>query len=151
MDQSSDLLDALIQHEKNVSDLYKSYAERIELLAGFWNSLSREELQHAQWIQRLGQKIQDQDVFLNKKRISLQAVQTSMRFINAQIVRTKRENLTAIQMLSTALDIEKAMIEKSFFDLFEGDSPEIKNTLSALATETKKHIEKIQAMWMKYR
>jgi hypothetical protein len=53
-------------------------------------------------------------------------------------------NLSMKEAVVIALDIETGMLERSYFDIFTGDSPEFNKLFTILLKETQKHIEKIR-------
>ena len=49
--------------------------------------------------------------------------------------------------LSISNDIENGMIEGKFFEVFESDSAEIKETFEMLERATMQHRERVEAFW----
>ena len=58
----------------------------------------------------------------------------------------QEKGVTLDQALTTALRLEESLIEKRFFEVFDSDSPELKEVFQDLSRETEAHIEKIKHM-----
>jgi hypothetical protein len=109
--------------------------------------LVREETEHATWIRNLATKSEAGSGRLDEKRFKTQAIQTSLDYIKNLTAEAPRQKIELMDALSTALDIEKGLIEKRYFEILEGDSVELKRTLEALTRSTKAHIERVQKAW----
>ena len=65
--------------------------------------------------------------------------QISFDYLEDKLAQAKDENLSHKEALSAALDIETGMFERGYFEVFEGDDPELRKVLNQLATETERH------------
>jgi len=70
--------------------------------------------------------------------------QISLDYIANKQVQAEIGNLSMKEAVTTALDIEAGMLERGYFDVFTGDSPEFNRLLKILLKETEKHIETIR-------
>jgi rubrerythrin len=57
------------------------------------------------------------------------------------------QDISLIKALSIARDIENGLIEKKFFEVFEGDPIELKQVLLNLAAATREHHNRIEKVW----
>jgi hypothetical protein len=140
-------LDMLKEHEKAISRLYATYAHRFSQDRDFWMGLSQEEDQHARWIELLQTKMEEEPSGLIADRFPTVAISYSIRCINKLIENVNQPDLTPVNALSTALDIERALLENRYFDVFASDGAEVRRVLELLAEGTKAHIEKVQRAW----
>ncbi|MBN1509376.1 MAG: hypothetical protein JW955_21195 [Sedimentisphaerales bacterium] len=140
-------VDVLKKHERAIGRLYAAYARRFPKDSDFWLSLSEEEEQHARWIESLQARLEQEPGGRVVKRFPIAAIHHSIRYIDELIDGTNRVDLTPIKALSSALDVERALLENRYFEVFESDSPEVQHLLTSLAQGTKAHIEKIQEAW----
>jgi len=138
-------------HEEAIGELYKAYAKLFPDHEGFWSGLAREETEHAAWIRNLASKAEAGSARLNQKRFRTEAIKTSLDYIKSLTAEAPGQKIKLMDALSTALDIEKALIERKYFEIFEGDSEELKLTLEALTRSTKAHIERVQKAWAEQR
>ena len=137
------IINLLAEHEKAISDLYESYADKFKEHNDFWLFLSREELEHVGWLMNLTEKIKEGAIYFNEERFAVEAIKTSLAEASRQIAKSKGE-LSLIEALSTAYYFEVALIEKKYFEVLEGDSVELKHTLIKLSEATKVHQNKIK-------
>ncbi len=144
------VINLLIECEKSVAELYRIYADKFQEYSDFWMSLSKEELEHARWLMQLKEKIEEGGVYFNEKRFTEEAINKSLGYIKEQISEAKGE-LLLIKALSVAYYLEISLIENKYFEVFEGDSIELKNTLMKLSKETKIHQSKIKGFLEKER
>ncbi|TET10801.1 MAG: hypothetical protein E3J83_00055 [Candidatus Atribacteria bacterium] len=61
------------------------------------------------------------------------------------------QDISLIKALSIARDIENGLIEKKFFEIFEGDPIELKHVLLNLAAATREHYNRIEKVWKETR
>lgn len=142
-DQGHVLLSLLIQHEEAIGSLYKAFALRFPDLAEFWQGLVVEEKAHAEVLAELSIHLKTQKVFLNKRKFNVTGVQTAINYVNKQSQSTGSGTLNILQAMSTALDIERAIIDREFFEVFESDLPSIKREFEDLREHTAEHINRI--------
>ncbi|MBN1393341.1 MAG: hypothetical protein JW947_11150 [Sedimentisphaerales bacterium] len=140
------LLEAMKEHEEVIARLYDCYAGKFPEHRSFWAELSKEEVQHADWIDTLRSRIEEGSEDIVVDRFPVVAIEDSINFINRQITRAADADFELINALSTALDLEKALIENKYFEVFEGDSKETIRTLASLARSTREHRQRIQEM-----
>ncbi len=140
------LLEVMKTHEEVISRLYECYAERFPEHRNFWTKLSKEEIEHANWIDRLRSRIEEGSDAMVVDRFPIAAVKSSIDFVNKQIDKALDANFSLINALSTAIDIEKALLESAYFETFEGDSKETIRTLAFLASSTREHRRRIGDM-----
>ncbi len=148
---NADALQMLIDHENTISELYAAYADRFADHRQYWLDLAHEETEHADEIRKLTPLADQNRRVLNTAGFKPAAVNTSVSYLRDQIGHARRGLVTLRDALSTALDLEKAMIERKFFEIFETPAPEAQSVLMTLTEGTQKHIETIEAEWQKHR
>ena len=142
-----DAAELLATHEEAIGGLYQAYAKLFPDHESFWFGLAGEEAEHARWIRDLTAKAKAGSAHLDEKRFRTEAIKTSLDYIRNLTAQASSGNIELTDALSTALDIEKALIERKYFEILRGDSEEVKRTLEALTRSTKAHIEKVQRAW----
>jgi len=148
MDNSTGIpiLDLLIQHEEAVRNLYKACVRKFPKQADFWGTLVREEQAHAEVLIALARELKAENVFLNDRKFNTVGVNTAIAHINKQRQLTETSNTPFLQVVAIALDIERAMVEKDFFDIFETDTPAMKQEFTALRKHSAEHAHRIAKM-----
>lgn len=135
------ILELLKGHEMGASELYAAYANKFPEHDKLWSGLSKEELDHADWVEKLTEMVRGGTVYFNEGRFNPEALKNSLVELQNEIMKAKSGGLLLINALSTAYYFETALIERKFFEVFEGDSKELKHTLISLSDSTKKHQE----------
>ena len=139
--------DLLKEHEEAIGRLYAAYARRFPQDAGFWRGLAREESQHARWVASLRSRFDEDVSGLVVERFPAVAIQRSLAYVHKLTDLADWPGLTRINALSAALDIERALLESRYFEIFESDSARVKRTLDLLARNTRTHLDRVQSAW----
>lgn len=140
-------LDLLKDHEKAIGRLYAAYARRFPADREFWLGLSREEQQHANWVQSLRSRIEDDPASLVVSRFPTKTIELSLAYVNRLIEASDASSLTRVNALSVALDLERALLEHRYFEVFSSEDPQIRRTLQLLRQSTQTHLQKVQHLW----
>lgn len=141
------VIELLAECEIMIGRLYKEYAQKFLDWKDFWSRLSAEEREHANWILKLRSKIKEGSVYFEDDRFNKEAIKTSLKYLNNKLSEAQMQNISLTKALSTARDIENGLIEKKFFEVFEGDPVKLKHVLLNLATSTKEHYNRIEKAW----
>ena len=145
------MVELLKSHEEALSQLYDAFARNFLDHKDFWFSLSGDESLHAQMIDVLFPKVQEGSVDLDENRFKRQTIQGSLDYLREVHAKTSKGEILPINAFSIALDIERGMVEKKFFEVFDGDSEELAQILSNLDADTRRHARRIQRAWARYR
>jgi hypothetical protein len=145
------ILEAMKEHEQSLARLYKLYAAKFLEYKGFWTELSLEEVQHADWIDKLQADIEDSSEDFIVERFPLGAIQRSIEFVKNQAIAADQPDFVLINALSTALRLEEALMENKYFEVIETDSANTKHTLAMLAQSTREHYQRIRKLWLEHK
>jgi hypothetical protein len=145
------IFEVMKEHEQSLACLYELYAAKFLDYKGFWIELSLEELQHADWIDKLQADIEDSSEEFIVERFPLGAIQCSTEFVNNQTIAADQPDFVLINALSTALRLEEALIENKYFEVIETDSAKTKRTLAMLAQSTREHYQRIRQLWLEHK
>lgn len=137
-----EILECFAQHEESIASLYKEYGNFFD--DDFWISLSQDELKHAGWIRYFKQKLSENTFYFDENRFKVEAINSSIKYIEEEMRLVKNKEITEIKAHSTALWIENALLESKVYELFESDTVELKNLLNNLNSETERHKKKIK-------
>jgi hypothetical protein len=141
-----DLLDLLQRHEEAIADIYAVFSHQIPSMKTFWAKLANEEISHAMVITMIRKAIGNDNLSLDTRKFNVTAVQTAIAFISRQTEQIRTQGTTPIKALALATDLEKAMIEREFFSVFESDSPVMKKEFIELHEHTIQHQNMLQSM-----
>lgn len=142
-----EIIGMMAAHESVIAELYQAYAARFPQHAEFFRALAAEEVEHARMIVAFADKVKAHLVHVNPGRFSPQSILTSLDYLRERVKEAKEGEITAINALSTATDLEEALIERRYFEIVEDDSPELKQLLRTLATETEAHRGMVRQAW----
>ncbi len=137
-------IEVLASHEEAIGELYRKYSSKFPDYEQFWLGLAEEEVLHTKWIRELRDDIEEGTVFFNEGRFNIVGVQTSLNYIKKQIVDSENQEISLPFALFLALDIENALLERKYFEIFEGDSVGLKHVLQDLAEATELHRDRIE-------
>lgn len=147
MDNVEEMLQLLYRNEDILSQLYTVYVQKFPQMSTFWQKLVSDEKAHARWISILTKELENKRVFINKQRFSLQALSSFNSYVMNCISEAHTKNIDLLHALSLAVNCEKALIERKFFETFTTDSEEMKQTFLNLKTQTEKHIKYTEEAW----
>jgi len=145
------ILEAMKGHEQSLARLYERYAGKFPEYKGFWTELSLEEVQHADWIDKLQADIEGSSEDFIAERFPLGAIQRSTEFVKKQAIAADQPDFVLINALSTALRLEEALMENKYFEVIETDNAKTKHTLAMLAQSTQEHYQRIRKLWQEHK
>jgi rubrerythrin len=151
MDNRAEIFALLKQHEVAISELYSAYAERFPYRKQFWLQLADEEMEHADVVDLLQAKIEENEAIYSQDKIRTGAIRSSIDYIERLTEEARVGLLRMVNALSIALDLEEAVIEKKFFQVVEGDTVDIKRMLQELQDKDQDHANRIHEELNKHR
>jgi rubrerythrin len=138
-------------HESAIGDLYRAYARRFPERSEFFEGLAEDEVRHARLIAGFADDVKAGKVEINAGRFPWGSVLASIDAVRSLVAEANREKMTLVDALATARDLEHELIEKCYFEIAEGDAPELKVLLESLAEETELHRRTVEEEWAKER
>ncbi len=140
------IIDLLIQHEEAIGSLYRACAAVFPDHARFWQAFSLEEKAHADVLRSLAAHLKTERVFLNNRKFNVTGLQTAINHVNRQKQLLGEGGVTPLQITSIALDVERAIIDRDFFEVFDTDSPSMKREFVSLRQHTCEHVGRMETM-----
>ena len=147
MDGSSgqcEIVALLARHEEAIGGLYRLFADKCEGYGEFWSELASEEYQHAEWIGRLNKRIQDGAGRVRQELFDGGAIEKSLDHINNLMDIVRSDEFSYKEALTEAMRIEESILEKKYYEVFEGNIAEIKQVQYCLEDATREHRERIR-------
>jgi hypothetical protein len=142
-EKEGDVLDLLIKHELAIEQLYKVFSARFPARRDFWQRLAGEEQRHADCLGTLRSESTSTSGLLYDSRLRLQAIKSSIGYVESQTVGAQEGRFSLVQALSIARDLENALLEKHFSSVRAMVSDEVGSILMDLAVETERHRNEI--------
>ncbi len=132
-------IEMLANHELALGRLYETFARKFDSARDFWLRLAAEEQRHAEWLRTLLTGTA-RTAWLSHVRLpNRSAVALSLGYLEKQISRAQEGNISLMEALAIARDVENALLEKRFFSAGDEASPEVRSVLRNLAAGAEKH------------
>ena len=144
-------LGLMAAHESALADLYRAYAKKLPGYEDFFNSLAADEVLHARMVAGFVDDVKARKVYVRPGRFSSQSILSSLDFTKERVAEAERGEVSLMEALSTARDLEDGLIERKYFEVFEDDGPELMKLLARLAGETEAHRRKVAEAWERER
>jgi len=144
LDEQKNAIVLLEKHEMALGHLYEVYAEKLPDHSDFWNDLSTQERSHGFMIRTFRELIESGELTYEDRNFDLDMINTSMEEVNSDVDYALRNDIDVFEALSTAMDLEKGMIEDGLFDIKPNDPEDLKNILEALCDDTKRHFRALE-------
>jgi hypothetical protein len=138
-----DSLELLIRHELAIKRLYELFAALFPRFGDFWQKIAGEEQQHADLLLRMQSKEPLKKWFLSDSQLKRLAIAGSIQYVETQITRIGKANISLREALSIAKDLEDALIEKQFFKMTGSVPGEISVAMRDIVTESRQHQKRI--------
>lgn len=141
-----EIIALLYKQEMLLAKLYQLFAGQFPEQAGFWESLSKEELTHASWIKQLLEAEQKGIVSFQNDKLNAKALKTYIAHLEKAVEKANAGGFTARSALAYTLDFERSLVEKKAFTGFKGITKKADVVLDRLHQETQRHAQKVEEM-----
>jgi rubrerythrin len=138
-----EIIGLMAAHESAVAELYRAYGSRLPEHKELFEGLAAEEVGHARQIARFADKVRAGSVHVDAGRFSSESILASLDHIRGRMEEAEETELSFAGALSVAIDLEDALIERRYFEIFEDDTPELKELLRSLEAETEEHRQRL--------
>lgn len=142
-DKSKDIISKMEMLERDIGHLYKIFASIFPSSYSFWIQLYQEEEEHARLLGELEKQSQYGKIFFDDTRFSLNAIQTTIRYVMQKISEANNNIITEQDALNIAWDIENGLLEKNFFKNFKTDDNYLTDILKKIISDTEKHRNRV--------
>ena len=142
-----DNLELMAKNEEAVGKLYKAYAKNFPEDRIFWIQIAMDEDKHAYLIRSFAGLAEKSPTTVDHERFTKEAILAFTKFLDEEIARLQKEQITPMTALSVAFHIEKSLIESQCFEVFQTESIEMKKMLKTLKDETQRHLKKVDNRW----
>ena len=146
MQEKCEIIQMMITYEETLNRLYRDFSKSFPEQKDFWFKLSVEEDAHATWVKTLYEKLKQGEVEFADDRIPGDEIKKALDRFEELTTRMKKEDITLLEALELAGEVENSMLEARFFEFFEGDSDEIHETFERLGSQTREHLDRINTV-----
>lgn len=148
--KSESILSIFEANEKKIVRLYQIYRRRFPLAIKTWGKLCEEEKKHVNILQKLREKYPDDSGYFLVSRHAVQMVSYVVGFVKNQFDKKNTSRISLNSALETALRIERSMIEKKYFSLYQPKIIEIRQAFRQLNHDVERHINILLRALRKY-
>jgi hypothetical protein len=134
-------------HESAIAELYRAYGKRFPEHKELFDGLATDEVRHARQIARFADKVRAGAVHVDAGRFSAESILASLDDMRDRMAEANEAELSFAGALSAAIKIEDALIERRYFEIFDDDTPELKELLRVLEAETEEHRQRLGTAW----
>jgi len=146
-DDALNVLDMLIRHELAIKELYEMFSLVFEDHEDFWKSIVHDEQIHAELLEGLRSDAGAGRWLQYEGQFKPQAIKTSTGYVENQTIRAKNGELSFMQALAIAKDLESALLERLSYKLKKSAPQELLSVLMRLTDETEQHMERIALIY----
>ena len=129
--------------EQSLAEMYALFLEKFPEHKKLWSVLVKEELEHAEAVQKFYQLTYKNDAAFSEGSTRLSAVEAIIDYVKKTCEIGRRDALTAEQALELSRDIEKSLIAKNIFKYFKVRL-EYSSLLNRLRAESEHHAQLVQ-------
>ena len=143
-DEQLQTIEALAQNEDAIGDLYKAYSEILHDHNHFFARMVDEERGHAIWLRRLSATVDNKDLNFNKERFNREIIERSISHVRNMEKEAREKGIDLMTAVTNSAVVENALLEKKFFEVFDGDSEEVKRIMINLARASADHRDHVR-------
>jgi len=142
-------LNVLLEYKELLTQLYQLCNRRFQEYNSLWQKLFTEKRSHIKWVKNLQPKVDSGIIRIDPTSFKVEAMRLLMQSIRDKMNELETKPTTFQQTLVFVRDTEDGMLEKNFFSIFQGDSPEFKNKKIQLEMEHENNVKTIKSTFSK--
>ncbi len=133
-------MDEMVELELMLAALYTACSEAFPEDRDFWQDLTEQEQQHAEFIARLKRLVASQPGEFDMGRaFNSTAIQTIKRGLALHIEQLHQGHLARDKALFIVRDIENSVLETNYRDILKSNNVEFKTTIETIVKQTATH------------
>lgn len=140
----SKIIVLLTHQELLIAELYRFFAGLYPDLREFWSGLSREQMEHATWLEYCYKKAGEGSLNFEEGKIKTYTVESFVKYLEENIAEVKEKAPSPQGAFSLALGIENSLLIKRVFDRFQSGDRELTTLLGSLREKKKEHLKRLE-------
>lgn len=140
----SKIIVLLTQQELILAELYRFFASLYPDLRDFWSDLSREQMEHATWVEYCYKKTEEGAVTFEEGKIKTYTVESFVKYLEENLAKVKEKAPSPQGAFSLALGIENSLLIKRVFDHFQSGDQELSTLLGSLREKKQEHLKRLE-------
>ena len=138
-------VDVLLEYKELLAQLYQLCNRRFPEHIDLWQKLFSEKFSHIKWVKSLQPEVDTGTITINPTSFKVEALRFLIQALQTKINDLENEPITFLQALIFAKDTEDGMLEKNFFSIFQGSTPEFMNKKSTMELEHQNNVNLIKS------
>ena len=134
----------LAEHEQAIADLYGLFAGVFPKAESFWRSLAKQELGHRHALLGIEEKRANGQWAFKRPAFTTAMVAESLERLTDKMEAVRQQGISMRDALRFAADLERALAERSYFDILDRDTAEMMEVLRSLAGESERHANRVE-------
>ncbi len=141
--KQADIIGLLVVTHESMNALYETFAERLPHTGNLWKAMAVEEMQAANALRKLYNRLEDGNVFHNLNRFNLTAMRRMLDRIAKWQSEAAHEAITREEASEMALLIEKFLIEHTYHPIRWPEYEEFKRLSARFVEIAKDHVARL--------
>jgi hypothetical protein len=133
-----------VQQELLIAEIYRFFAGLFPESREFWDAASREEMEHATWLEYFYKKTSSDEVRFLEGQVKTYTVESFVKYLEENLAKVKEKAPSQQAAFSLALGIEHSLLVRRIFDHFQSSDPETAGLLRDLREKLKDHRKRIE-------
>jgi hypothetical protein len=129
--------------EQSLAEMYALFLEKFPEHKDLWTVLVKEEMEHAEAVQKFYRLTYKKDASFSEGSIRLSAVESIIEYVKKNCEIGRRDGMDSSQALEVSRDIEKSLIAKDIFDHFKVRL-EYTSLLNRLRADSERHVHLVE-------
>ena len=150
-DETFKVLTGMRTCEKLLFEMYTIFSSKFTEYYKFWHDISIDENTHAFMVDTFISLYKSEDILFENRKFTLTEVNKDIEKIESFKKIIAENNISLLEALQFAVQIESSIIEKDLYQYQDTDPPEFKQLLITLNDDSKKHYHKIKYLYDKVR
>lgn len=139
------ILQLMMQHELELSVLYRTCALQWPSEASFWQGLADTEIRHAQTMTKIAAMLTKNPLrFETGRPFNVQSLNTILAGVKEIEARLLQHDIPLEKMLVIARDMEQSLLEARYMDIVKTNDAEYHTLMRAVVAETYEHRKTIE-------
>ena len=134
----------LAEHEGDLVDLYRAFAELIPSAQEFWNRMAAEKEAHRTMVENIGEQFQNGKWHFQRPAFATAVVVDSCRRVVSMTEQVRRSGVTMRDALHYALEIERGKIESEFLQIVDVDTSVTMEIVESMRGFTRAHVRHLE-------
>lgn len=134
----------LAQNEATLGSLYELFGQSFPQDTELWVGLAADEYQHSLWIRKVSEAATPEQRQQSLPSIRVPAIETMIQYIGSIAGRCRRGELTRLNALALARDLEGSLLENKLLEALPGGTAGLATVQTSLIAQTAQHRQRLE-------